>query len=606
MKVSSYAKEYAAPAIYLVAILGLIVIVICRDVPKVGHDYGFFIPRMLDTYLHQKVNGLVIQWYTANFGAGTPAYPNPQYLQYSLPQFSMLLINPWWALMLSLVTYSAIGFIGFYLFLREEIGWISLACALAASFILANGFFVEHAIVGHVGFQHFPLLGAILFLAFSKRLGILTAGILIGLLVAMILNQAGFIILILFVLSTIMLLPLIYLMRPELFTKKLFATLLAAGFFSLLLSLSKVSAVLAFMRFFPRVIGDQYNQTYWQGIIGMLRQLIGFNFMVPYFLLTGRHMQVVSDFFHQGAGAEFGLWEMDTFLSPALLLLLLIGLGYLIFAITRRKPNISGKKVIALLFLCLGIWLAADLSLAQGWLYTLLKPLPVLRSLHANVRFTAAFIFPFALLGGLIFHKVFQQKIWSGRVAFLVLGISTLAMLSLFQTLPDTAQLRSFNLNSALPVYAELDKGWNFTLQNVANITDMEVFRQEDSNLASQDPMFGYQGEYFKPKAGVGSILKVSNGTYNMTNPASYVFPKENHLQPFDLFRVDQKQNLELFINHKQPHLAISSWQTFADMVSLAALILSVLFLLFIVVRESIRFLQGLAHRSYKQEERVI
>src|SRR5215471_11135267 len=128
MKVSSYIKEYAAPALYLLAILGLIVIVICRDVPKVGHDYGFFIPRMLDTYLHQKGNGLAIQWYTANFGAGTPAYPNPQYLQYSLPQFSMLLINPWWALLLSLVTYSAIGFAGLYLFLREELGWISLAC----------------------------------------------------------------------------------------------------------------------------------------------------------------------------------------------------------------------------------------------------------------------------------------------------------------------------------------------------------------------------------------------------------------------------------------------------------------------------------------------
>jgi len=606
MKATAFIKEYAVPALYLVTLLGLIIFVICRDVPKVGHDYGYFIPRMIDTYLHQKVNGLAIQWYTANFGAGTPSYPNPQYLQYSLPQFSMLVINPWLSLMLSLVTYAVLGFVGFYMFLRDEMGWISLACALAASFILANGFFVEHAIVGHVGFQHFPLLGVILFLAFTKRLEVLTSSILIGLLVAMILNQAGFIILIIFALSMVIILPLIYLMKPELFKPKLFATLLTGGLFAVLLSLSKVSAVLAFMRFFPRTIEDHYNQTYLQGMIGITRQLAGFNFIVPYFLSTGKHMKVVTDFFHQGAGAQFGLWELDTFLSPALILLLLVGLGYLIFTISKNKPDIARGSILAVLFLCLGIWLATDLTLAHGRLYTLLKPLPVLRSLHANVRFTSAFIFPLAILGGLIFHQVFKDKNWAGQVAFFVLAFSTLVMLSLFLFLPDTAQLRSFNLNSALPVYAKLDKGWNFTLQNVANITDMEVFQEEDSNLASQDPMFGYQGEYFKPKAVVGPIMEVSNGYYNMSNPASYVFPGENHLQPFDLFRVDQKENLELFINHKQPNLTISSWQKFADIVSIATLVVSVVYLLFVSVKGSMRAWQATRQPDYIHEKRVL
>src|SRR5678815_1340311 len=163
MKTSGFVRGTLVSVLYVAVILGLIVFIICQGYPKVGHDYGFFIPRMLDTYLHSKVNGLAIQWYTANFGAGTPAYPNPQYLQFSLPQFSMFVINPWLALIFSLVVYTMIGFLGFYLFLRDEMGWIRTACVLGASFIVANGFFVEHAIVGHVGFQHFPLLGAILF-----------------------------------------------------------------------------------------------------------------------------------------------------------------------------------------------------------------------------------------------------------------------------------------------------------------------------------------------------------------------------------------------------------------------------------------------------------
>ena len=135
----------------------------------------------------------------------------------------MVLINPWLALMFSLVVYAVIGFLGFYLFLRDEMGWIRAACVLGASFILANGFFVEHAIVGHVGFQHFPLLGALLFLVFTKRIGFLPAGILIGLVTAMILNQAGFVVLIIFLLAMLITLPLIYLVRREIFRPRWYA-----------------------------------------------------------------------------------------------------------------------------------------------------------------------------------------------------------------------------------------------------------------------------------------------------------------------------------------------------------------------------------------------
>jgi hypothetical protein len=242
----------------------MVVAVVNNDLPKVGHDYGFFLPRLLDTHLHHRVNGLEIQWYTANFGAGTPAFPNPQYIQYSLPQFLMFIVNPWTALMLSLLAYSVIGFVSFYLFLREEMGWISNASALGASFILANGFFIEHAIVGHVGFQHFPLLGAVLFLAFTQRLRALPAAILIGLLVALMVNQAGFINLIIFIFSLLILLPMVYLLRPELFGQKLFATLITGGILAVLLSITKVSAVMAFMRSFPRFIEDEYGVTYFQ------------------------------------------------------------------------------------------------------------------------------------------------------------------------------------------------------------------------------------------------------------------------------------------------------------------------------------------------------
>ena len=247
--------------------------------------------------------------------------------------------------------------------------------------------------------------------------------------------------------------------------------------------------------------------------------------------------------------------------------------------------------MIAILVLCLGIWLASDLTLAQGWLYNVVKPLPVLRSLHANVRYASAFIFPAALLGAYVFHRIFKDRKW-GNTAALIIGLSTLVMLSLYLAIPEDVHIRSFNLNSALPTYAKLDHGWNFTLQDVAEITDMQVFVEEDSNLASQDPMFGYQGEFFKPKVTVGPILAVQDGYYNLTNPAGYVFPEENNLQPFDLFREDQKANLELFINHRQPKLEISSWQRFADVMSLVTLVGSVLYLSYASIKGGVKVWQ--------------
>lgn len=606
MKVFRVVREHVVPILYLAVILGLFVAIINNDLPKVGHDYGFFLPRMLDTHLHHRVNGLEIQWYTANFGAGTPAYPNPQYVQYSLPQLLMFIVNPWTALMLSLIIYSAIGFVSFYLFLHEEMGWISNASALGASFILVNGFFIEHAIVGHAGFQHFPLLGSILYLAFTKRLGALPAGILMGLLIALIVNQAGFVNLVIFIFSLLILLPLIYLLRTELFGQKLFATLITGGISAVLLSISKVSAVMAFMRSFPRFIEDDYGVTYLQGILGMIRQLTGFIFVVPGYLLTGHDLEGISAYFQRGAGEQFGIWETNIFISPSLLFLLVAGMRYFVSSVYKNRWSLTRYKAITAILLFLAAWLVVDMTLAQGWLYNLLKPLPVLRSLHANVRFTSAWIYPFALLGAYIFHQIFKDSRTGSSRAFLLLGGSTVAVLGLYLAVPQDVHNRSFNLESALPIYTQIDNGKNFTIRNVIEATDMEAFRRESSNLALQDPMFGYEGEYFEPKAVQGPVLKVQDGHYNMTNPAGYVFPEENNVRPFDLFREDQKAELELFLHHEQPTLEISSWQKIANVLSLVALILSLLYLMLSSVKGSLRVRQAVFQKDYAQDNRVI
>src|SRR6476619_1822919 len=79
----------------------IIILLMNRDYQFVGHDYRYFIPRLIDTNLHIRLNGFSIQWYTPSFGGGLPAFPNPQHLEYSIVQLFSFLINPWSAILLT-------------------------------------------------------------------------------------------------------------------------------------------------------------------------------------------------------------------------------------------------------------------------------------------------------------------------------------------------------------------------------------------------------------------------------------------------------------------------------------------------------------------------
>src|SRR5512135_1625522 len=79
--------------------------------PMIGHDYRLFLTRLIDSHLFYKANGFGIEWYTPNFGAGLPAYPNPLQLQFSLPQLVTLFFNTYTAVLISTAIYIAIGFL---------------------------------------------------------------------------------------------------------------------------------------------------------------------------------------------------------------------------------------------------------------------------------------------------------------------------------------------------------------------------------------------------------------------------------------------------------------------------------------------------------------
>src|ERR1051325_8802100 len=95
-------------------IILLIILIMNKDYPFVGHDYRYFIPRLIDTDLHISLNGLSIQWYTPSFGGGLPAFPNPQHIEYSIVQLLSIPFSPWLAILLSTAAISLVGYYFFY------------------------------------------------------------------------------------------------------------------------------------------------------------------------------------------------------------------------------------------------------------------------------------------------------------------------------------------------------------------------------------------------------------------------------------------------------------------------------------------------------------
>ena len=95
-----------------------------RIYPVVGHDFSYFMPRLIDTYLHYSINGLAIQWYTPSFGGGVPVYANPQSMQFSLVQAFTSIFNPWLATELAAVVHILVGFWRVISSLKILLPWI--------------------------------------------------------------------------------------------------------------------------------------------------------------------------------------------------------------------------------------------------------------------------------------------------------------------------------------------------------------------------------------------------------------------------------------------------------------------------------------------------
>ena len=582
-------KFIKSPHVFFILVILISLFILNIKYPLVGSDYGYFIPKLLDSHLFYQKNGLGIQWWTPSFGGGLPSYPNPQQIQFSMPQFLLFFSDPWISINLSIIIITGIGFYSSF-FLLKRLNFHKEEATFGAVLFSTTGFFIQHLSAGHLGFLVFPLLPLILLLLINEKLPLLIASAGIGLIFTFILHSAGFFLIVVFFLSVPTSIILIRLLsgkiKPDF--PRLFYVSSIGLFMGILISLSKLTAVLSFMRYFPRYIEDTYKSGFFEATSGFFCQL----FITPIAALFKNFN--ITEFFQNLIGTEsgLGLWEFDTGLSPAVLIILLL---YIFLNARPKFPVLkikSFQKTIQYFILFILCWASFELTIAKGFLYKMMKIIPFMKSLHVNIRFASVFIFPIIILTLYLYKKVNKRltKHFSKLNLSLTLSIVALIFFTQYANVISDHGYVVHNSKQYKNIWKSISRSpGSFEVKYILPVRDSLVFYTRSSNLYIIEPIFGYKLQNFKPEVTMGSVRHINNNFYNITNPASLVFPEENNLKKFQRISVSDEKNLKKFITYNKPEWKISKIQKISNRISNYSLIIIALMLIFFLTRYSNR-----------------
>ncbi len=560
--------------------------------PAIGHDYSYHFPRLLDTLLHYKINGLSIQWFSPSFGGGLPSFPNPQHLQFSLPQFLVFFFTPWVSAQISSVFFSLLGYWGFYRIGQDilKLGW--RISSLGALLFMINGFIIEHAAVGHITFQTFPLVSVLLYLLIHKKFKPITAGLLIGIIGAVTVFGGSFYIIVSFVFSIAISLSLIVVFKPELIVFKRISKITFVGILSsLLITAGKLYAVYSYMRFYPRLVTVHYYDTFITSLVGVFYQILGVMSLVPFYILRGTDPEFVLDSL-AAVTREVYVWESDVSFSPVLLALCIVGILWLAFNFKGSIARKNSKATWAGVFLLLiSTWVTYEFITARGISYELLKKLPIINSLRINQRYVISFLLPAALFGTFSLSAVLSPLKKKFK-HYWTMGLTMITLLflgSYFLIWPDIQEREFYDLFSSNAYRSILEEEeysiTNLSLFNNANeFSSPEEFSSHVSSIVTYEALISSRRQELSTQLIEGDPFTISDGYFNFNNPVGFVYPEESGTVAYERFRSEEREMLEDFLDRKQPNWDIPNVQLILNGISLISLIASLGYICFSII----------------------
>lgn len=554
---------------------------------KLGHDYQYNLPLLLDGYYWFLNNGFFsLPWFTPSFCGGMPLMANPATFYVSTTQWFAFLVDPLTSVRLTFFLFAALGFWGFYFLLRRVFAACDWTALLGGGLFLFNGLYAWRMVVGHMEFHAFMLTPGIAFLLLQhepeQSRGALWCSARNGVLAALMLSYAfmsGMTQLLVPSLIAVMVIAGLarLIMGASVDFVGFTLRLVGAGLGAIGLSASKLAASLSFLGNFPR---DSYLLP---GVEG-LGKLIGL--VVQVLTVGGAHVNaeaVVSN-------SQWLLGRHEFEFGLTVVPFVLIALGLALNGGSRRVIIVfSGRRQLPFLVLCL-ILLSLPLALnyySPSW-NQLLKAVPFIKSLSNFIRWLIIYIPCVVILAAL---AVARTPILT-RFAPYVVGVSLVLVVAQNLTAntayyhdqpydpePVVSAWRQTRAHGYPPVIvrqvASVDEAGQPALTRSRN----DALIHGESQLLCYEPMFGFRLEFLPFKSiRPGPTLSEHNGEINLKNPACYLYPVENRCLPGDHFRVDQQVEAQRFVSFHPFRYQVSRWQALADRINFLSLLVVLIF----------------------------
>lgn len=534
----------------------------------IGHDYSNFLSILLEGRIWFDKHGFAIEWFTPAFGGGLPKFPDPQNMQYSIPQLIANFTSPLTALKISFGILLSVG----YLFCFKSMRLLTpdkstLSAHLMAILFIVNSFFLTRMMIGHLTYHVYMLLPLSLYL-FIKSLGkqpgkfIFLQSLVLGYLFY---GGAGnyapmyFISLILTTFTCTL-----YLKQSWLHNLKVFYSLIL----SLIIAAPQILATLSFLKYFPRDhIANPMYSSLWHSIYYNLKMLFWGPIRTTYALPE----QISSpSFLLEQHELEFSI----TFIP----LIILILVTYYIFKDKLVFSQIKHHSLHTSVAIITGFFIAFSILMWSNPLSNwAMKSLPYLKNLSSLLRGLSIFIFPLLIISILSLTIINERiKYLKKVVVLLSLTIPLMAVQTDFykqQTLrPDIVEI-------AYSKY--IHQEWSPQINGISGregITNQHfVFNK--SSMYPYQPIFGYRLENYPGKQlYISSPLSYTpNLGYNFLNPVCMVFPELNNCPVGEHFQ--NRNELKMFIKYEKFNYEIPNYINLSIWVSLVYIGVGLLFM---------------------------
>ncbi len=561
--------EWGLPLVFI----GLFLWGLNARYPFIGEDYFYVFPRLLEGKWHFLRQGFAPLRYAPHLCGGFPQYGNPQDHFYSLTQFFSFFFSLWTALQMSVVIILLIGYAGWVRFGQDVLKLSRAWSHVLALVCIANGFYFLHMLVGHLWIISLPLLSWILWLMFvPARETVQTLcirAILFGFITAYILYSGSQTLVLLTLMLLLALSPIDILLSER--SPDRCITLLrrfaAFGVSALFLCASKLAAVWSLLH-----------------TLNMKATFSGYHAgeSIVLFVMKSFWAFPQSVGLYTPATAFIRIHEESMYTAH----IALLGLLALPFFFIHTRSHYSAKKIILALYTFALVTFILLLVRGTGTVPETLQHFPLFSALRVPERFlylvsllvSLAGVWGAAALASAVPKRIDERMLCAGIGIVTILGFAA-AYVPL---------LRNEPLNISLPydaILASEQRSGGYLSSPVTHAFEPEGQRVSDFHYlfsASTGTQCYEAIPLALPKLRNGPVDMEYDGAFNIYNPSCLQYPEANGCKPKDRIRSGDRENFLRFIHGLPTTWKVSALQTWADRLTLLALTLFPLALLWL------------------------